>query len=624
MRVIKLFIILTTTLALMNCKKESDNISFLGKNPTIDGVLDTDLIDLKERDFNYIWQFDNPATDTVSVTYRMGYTPTHLYLYLETKTDSINYRPRGFVNGDGFKFLIATPQKDSITSEFYDMVFSASKDKNYWARKRIWDYNHNQGSNRAFGEKTKFIEKNNGETNGFEALIAWEDIPPYHPFFKDSIGYNLYFAKAIGDTITNGYAVVQDEGIWDEEIPKRRYKTLSFERPKAQNANTTVFQLEMKNVKEGSNLTLNIAGLSDIESTETYKIIINEEDSKVSETDFQIKSQKGYFKDSNSIATEKLGFGVYEIHILNSEDNTVFKDQFTILPNVDIAQIKSQVHENAMGVNDGAKHSLLFKLEQYNDIIRSLKNYESSPKALALFKEGYVEFNQFMNGIDPYKKKEEAYRRAFLSEQDNTLQPFSIKLPKNYNSKQKYPLMVFLHGSGATDVGLLNSARTGGEFIEIAPYGRDMFRAYASERSQKDIIEAINDVSKHFNVDREKIVIGGFSMGGYGSLRTFYENPDLYKGVVVHAGHPDLANYWLGGNNPNFLNPKYLEPFKGTKVFVYHGEKDGSLPVDKIRQMIDAMKKMNIDVTYSIVKENGHQYPDKNTNKKYFEWLRKL
>lgn len=131
-------------------------------------------------------------------------------------------------------------------------------------------------------------------------------------------------------------------------------------------------------------------------------------------------------------------------------------------------------------------------------------------------------------------------------------------------------------------------------------------------------------VSKYFSVDQNNIVIGGFSMGGYGSLRTFYENPELYKGVVVHAGHPDLANYWLGKGYPNFLDEKYLKPFLGKKVFVYHGKKDGSLPVGKIEAMIEKMKTMTIDVSYAIVDENGHQYPDKKTNKLYFEWLNKV
>ena len=605
-----------------SCKKENSNkILFLENNPIIDGTLDKNLSSLKKRQFKYIWQFDNPVTDTVAVTYRMAYTPSHLYVYIETETDSINYRPRGFVNGDGFKLLLATPQKDSITNEYYDMVFSASKDKKYWARKRIWDYNHNQGSNKAFGDNTKFEEKNNGKTNGFEALIAWNDIPPYHPFFKEKIGYNLYFAKAISDTITNGYSLVEDEGIWDEELSKRKYIETEFDIPNKVDESIVLFQLKQRNFKSGSQLPLVFTSISNKEEDKNYVITILENDEVIFNKEKTVKTSKIFLKDSILLETQNLKAGNYKVNIKSSEERLVVSEQLTILPNIDLGQLKSEIEKNALGVNDGAKHTLLFRLNQYKEIVENLKPYESSSKAIDVFKKGYDEFTHFINGVDPYKMKKEPYRRAFLSEQDNTLQPYTIKIPNDYNPNKAYPLLVFLHGSGATDEGLLNANRSGGEFIEIAPFARDKFRAYTSEESQKDILEAIEDASKYFNVDRNNIIIGGFSMGGYGALRTFYENPEMYKGVVVHAGHPDLANYWLGGNHPNFLNSDYLKPFKGKRVFVYHGKKDGSLPVSKIEEMINEMKKMKIDVTYSIVEENGHEYPDKNTNEMYFNWL---
>ena len=143
-------------LVLIGCMKTENNaVPFLNDTPIIGGKLDKNLTTLEGQHFNHIWQFDNPVTDTVPVTYRMAYTPEHLYLYIEAETDSINYRRRGFVRGDGFKLLLAKPQKDSLTDEYYDLVFSPSKDKNYWARKRIWEYNHDQSHNSPLSKKTK-------------------------------------------------------------------------------------------------------------------------------------------------------------------------------------------------------------------------------------------------------------------------------------------------------------------------------------------------------------------------------------------------------------------------------------------------------------------------------------
>jgi len=102
----------------------SDKISFLNFTPVIDGKLDDELVNLEKRKFKHFFQFDNPIAESTSVHYRVAYTPTHLYLYIETEADSITYRDRGFINGDGFKLLMAKPQNGSLTDEYYDIVFS--------------------------------------------------------------------------------------------------------------------------------------------------------------------------------------------------------------------------------------------------------------------------------------------------------------------------------------------------------------------------------------------------------------------------------------------------------------------------------------------------------------------
>lgn len=606
------------------CKKEKQNeneVSFLDKSPIIDGVLDQGLDQLTERSFNYIWQFDNPVTDTVSITYRMAYTPSHLYLYIESLSDSITYRRRGFLNGDGFKLLLAKPQKDSLTNEYYDMVFSASKDKKYWARKRIWEYNHVQGYHKVFSDNTLFEEKASNGKSGFEVLIAWEDIAPYHPWFVEKMGYNLYFAKAIGDTITNGYAVVEDEGIWDEELPKRNYQPISFGVPRLPKDDIIRFNSQKRNLIQGD--TLWIKYVAQATNNKSKKIDIRLVDAQklpVIEQEKGITLTKTFKNETFALPTGTIAEGVYQM-LITSKNDTLLNRSITVFPKINFKNIHQTIQKRITDNNEGVANTLLFKSKQLEKQLYTLKDYEDAEKHYTSYITLKQELTSFTQEKDPYKDKTIPYRRAFRSKYDNTYQPYSIKLPKDYNSNKKYPLLVFLHGSGSGDVGLLNSERSNGNFIEIAPLGRDLYRAYASEESQKDILEAIEDVSKHFSVDRNTIVIGGFSMGGYGALRTYYENPNLYKGVAVFAGHPDLANYWLEGEYPNFMDPMYLRVFKKKPVFVYHGKKDGSLPVEFIEKMILKMEEIGVPVTKSIVEEKGHQYPDEQTNLLYFEWL---
>ncbi len=607
----------------MSCSSnDSKSIEYIEFVPRIDGKLDASLEKLRERKFTYFWQFDNPKTDTIPVSFRLAYSKDFMYVYVEALDDSINYRPRGFWNGDGFKFLIAKPQKDSVTNEYYDMVFSASRDTNYWARKRIWEYNHDQRVNN-FSERTKFFEFSNGQKNGYEALISWEDIPPYHPFFEKRIGYNLYFAKAIKDTITNGYAMVKDEGIWHEEIPYRKFKEVDFQLPYETGPDILKVRGKRQNIQAGNNILLEFANRTVEGSEIAFLVEVLEGSELIISKTVRIKTNQKFNIVEKVINTEQLKTGIYQVQV-SSEDNLVYAQDLMVLPNTNINNLLLSINENSHRFNEGIKSSLLHKIQTYNEQIDALRSYESKPEILDFHQELIEDYDDFVNGIDPYADLQGPYRRAFLSQIDSTLQPYSIKLPKNYDPNIKYPLLVFLHGSGATDVGLLNDKRSNGQFIEIAPFGRDKFFTYSSKESQKDILEAIDDVSKYFSVDTTKIIIGGFSMGGYGSLRTFFENPNYYKGVVVHAGHPNLANNWLGGGHPNFLKQEFLEPFKSTKVFVYHGKNDGALAVAKIETMVAKMEELGIDVTHSIVDSLGHQYPDEHANRMYFNWLKEV
>ena len=598
------------------------DVPYLSITPQIDGELDSELNSLVKRDFNYIWQFDNPPTDTVPVQYVIAYTPTHFYLYIETQSDSIIFRDRGSSKGDGFKLLFTIPQKDTLTDEFYGLNFSPSKNHDYWARKKIWTYNIKTVLWN-FSPETLFEHKSHNGKSGFEALISWNDIPPYHPWMLKEIGFNLYFAKAIGDTITNGYAVVHDYGIWDEGV-KRKFTLLQFENPKSVDKPIILLKPKNRTLNLNSTLRLEISSISHKARKEKLFIEIGNDTSKpIYKKEFKIQTTSKLKKDSINIELFNLTPGEYKVMVASSKD-TISNTNITVIPDLEYEQTYRRISENSAKLTTGIVNTLLFKLNLLQEELGNLKPYERGEVLLGKIDKFNKEFELFLNGTDPYKDITEPYYRAFKSKFDNTYQPYTVKLPENYDATKKYPLLVFLHGSGVDEQGLLNSPRSNGKFIEIAPFARDMYNCYSSDSSQNDILEAIKDVSTNFSVDTTKIIIGGFSMGGYGALRTFFEHPNLYRGVAVFAGHPHLASNWLDGEHPNFLNKKYLIKFKGKPVFIYHGKEDGSLPVKLIEKMSKELDVSGAIVTLSIAENKGHEYPDKITNEKYFKWLNKI
>jgi predicted esterase len=603
---------------------KSEEIRFLDFTPIIDGKLDDKLISLQKKEFNHFFQFDNPAVTPTKVNYLLGYTATHLYLYIEAKADSITYRDRGFINGDGFKLLLAKRQNDSLTDEYYDIAFSPSKDKKYWARKRIWDYNRNQNHGKKLSRETRYEEISENSKCGFEVLLAWKDVYPYHPWFSNPLGYNLYFAKAIPNNAANGYSVVKDEGIWDEEIPKRNFMPIAFEKPKKVNQSIITAQLTKRNIQADEPLQLNLITIAKTALNKTIDVTIQNDSSKI----FLDKKIKVSLKNKPqhklaSFDSHNLKSGHYNF-LIRSASDTIAQYDFVIFPKFNFDSIRSQITGNPYHLQQGTVNTLLFKTNEVQQHFNNLKSYENGKNVLKEYLQFETELNSFLKGSDPYKGIVKPYRRAFQSKYDATFQPYTIKLPQDYNPEKKYPLLVFLHGSGQDEQTVLNKARSNGNFIEIAPFARDRYNCYDSESSQNDIIEAIEDVLLHFSGDKNKIVIAGFSMGGYGALRTFYQHPELYKGVAVFAGHPDLANEWLGAGHPNFLEDQFLVSFSKTPVFVYHGKKDGALPVSVAEELIQKLKSNGIPVIGRIIEDKTHEYPDAETNKIYFEWLTKI
>ncbi|HEX2627358.1 MAG TPA: hypothetical protein VHM26_00045, partial [Chitinophagaceae bacterium] len=510
-------ICLTSGFSSAQTQSHKATIQLIAKDPVIDGQLDEGLLYLEKKTFNHFWQFDNPVTDTVKISYRLGYTPTHFYVYIETESDSITYRDRGFVNGDGFKLLFAMPQADSGTNEYYDIVFSPSKEKNYWARKRIWDYNRKQDHGKKLSASTLFEEKAVNGHCGFEALIAWKDIEPYHPWFLKEMGYNLYFAKGIGEEITNGYAAVIDEGIWDEEVPLRNYMLMQFEEPASITTPVVLAKPQRRNLNTGQSLVVETVMIGKGSAASNLRLTLKKDSSSiVFKKDVVVHPGATLRHDSILLSSKGILPGTYMLEI--NSGATTSNYSITILPRIPFQSIRQKIEANKSKLAVGVVNTLLFKTIQLEQKIVLLKKYETGEDILLTWNAFQQEYNSFLNGKDPYRDIAVPYRRAFKSKYDGTYQPYTIKLPAHYDPRKKYPLLVFLHGSGQDEQKVLNQARSDGSFIEVAPLARDMYRCYSSDSSQNDIMEAIEDVCNHFSADKNKMVIGGFSMGGYGAL----------------------------------------------------------------------------------------------------------
>ena len=597
-----------------------NNITYLTEIPIIDGKRDPFLNHLPKRQFDHFYNFDNIGTKNVVVTYSLAYHQDGLYILFETNAQELSYHKRGYLYGDGYKVTLGFYKSSGRSDEYYELVYSPtlqSEDRKW--RQYIASFNFD-GIPRTLSQKSLSQETVTSHGTSFEAFIAWDDIYPYHPQLHSDLGINLYFAKGLIDQnnqyVTNGFAINNDEAIWDEEIIYRKLSKLIFEKPKkTSSSNSLVLHFLQRSIVKGSPLNIRV-----ITPNKPYHWNIS------NPTNRSIIS--GYF-DQNSdyiatIATENLVHGEYSLEVTSHDQTNKKSFTFTIFPPLDYEPMIQQL--NSLKEHDrGIVNTLIYKITSLYNTIDNTKAYESGENVLQQIVSIQQDWEAIQKGQDPYQTIDKPLLRAFHSELDGTLQSYTIRLPEGYHSKKQYPLLVFLHGSGQDHTQLLNKKRANGEYIEVAPFGRDKFKAYAYQQSQIDIEEVISDVKKHFSIQQDKIVIGGFSMGGYGALLTYYRNPKLFKAVAVFSGHPNLANEWIDDiKSPNFLDTLNLSIFNDVPIFIYHGTHDPALSFALIKDLSHKMQQSGAKVTTSFIEGRGHVYQDEKTQKLYDEWLKHL
>lgn len=62
------------------------------------------------------------------------------------------------------------------------------------------------------------------------------------------------------------------------------------------------------------------------------------------------------------------------------------------------------------------------------------------------------------------------------------------------------------------------------------------------ENPQRAFIE-LKNIASHLKIDSQDIYISGFSDGGTGSFKIFYENPEYFEGLIVFNGYPQHKNF---------------------------------------------------------------------------------
>jgi predicted peptidase len=158
---------------------------------------------------------------------------------------------------------------------------------------------------------------------------------------------------------------------------------------------------------------------------------------------------------------------------------------------------------------------------------------------------------------------------------------YLLYLPKEYNPKNNavWPLLVFLHGAG----------EKGDSFDELEILKRCGPPALIDQGAQFPFVVAspqcpqattwnaatvaslVDYLVEQYRIDKENIILAGYSMGGFGACEAVTANPGKYAGLVTVAGASRL---------------EFLRGVEEYAYWAFHGEQDDVVPLATTEEVV--------------------------------------
>ena len=594
-------------------------VPFLESAPVIDGRPDSSVLSLPVQKFGFTENGDSSNTPP-EASFRIAYGTGFLYVCAEVVSDSLVFRDRGYQNGDGMVVVIGKPMPGGAPSrEFYVLGFTAQQEgAPSWQKKFIWYRNVDLSMSRL--QEAEFCAARGNKKVTFECLIPWSEVYPYHPWLSESIGFNLMVVKGMPDSERMFYYFTADGHIQSEQSP-RILAGMEFASPRINAGVQSYAVLSRNNIRTGETVKIRMASCFSKEFKRAFRIgLFSGEHERISGTNLEQKMDKTVTVTEKELGwTSLLQPGGFMIEWYSLTGNDRGSLGLTVLPQASPSDLLAKLEARKKSLSRGSYTTLKFMILDAAESLDKLKPSETSYSLRLQF----VEILRILDSPeDVLAARTGVFRRAFLSAVDSTYRPYSIKVPKGLQAGKKYPLIVFLHGSGQDDRDLsgtgLRTLDTG--YLVIAPNGRGTSNFYTADHAQEDIEEAVEDAIRNYPVDTSRIVLTGFSMGGYGVYRTFFEHPSRYRALAVFSGPPRILWESSAKGQPDFLEDRYLIPFKGMPMFVFHGSLDRNVQVESTRITVEKLKKLGADVTY-VEEKLGHEAPGPAAQEKFALWL---
>jgi len=229
-------------------------------------------------------------------------------------------------------------------------------------------------------------------------------------------------------------------------------------------------------------------------------------------------------------------------------------------------------------------------------------------------------------GEAPWSKSSGLVVRGYVSQIDGSAQPYGLEIPQKLDLNKPAALYVWLHGRGdkTTDLHFIDQRlKRGGKVrpagaIVVHPFGRHCMGFKSA--GEIDVLDVVADVKRRYNIDPDRVVLMGFSMGGAGVWHIAAHYPTQWVAASPGAGFAETAQYtrlkredyppsyeqklWGAYDVPNYVRNLFNLP-----ITAYSGEIDKQIQAARV--METAFKSEGRTLPHLIGPGMGHKYhPD--------------
>lgn len=250
-------------------------------------------------------------------------------------------------------------------------------------------------------------------------------------------------------------------------------------------------------------------------------------------------------------------------------------------------------------------------------------------------------------GRDPYPAaRGEIVNRGYDASFSPLPQGYAVYVPPDYDPSRAYPLILMLHGGSSNGNLFLGvvlgnnmdwehynqylwndfTPRWSPDWIVVAPDG--VGQLIWRWMGEQDVLEVLEDVQRHYNVDPNRVVLGGLSNGGMGAYSIGMRHAWRFSHVQAMAGAPSWVQY--AGGRPSDVEETALHRYSAmhlvensvdTDFRFYHGTQDpGPMRPAFVREMEQHMRGLELepnvrwyehghDLLY-LVHRHGRIYPE--------------